>query len=508
MRKPYQCLIILALFLGLAMPASSWDRRFGARPLGMGDVFTAVADDLNTMNYNPAGLAIEKHLELTAEYANLYPGLDDGSIQENHIAYAQNLYSSGGIGLSWNNRSIAGAYTENELMLGYALQPSSDLPLYAGLTAKLFYLAYTEEASRLGNSFFDNGFEKWQWGMDLGVLGRVLEETAALPGVQAGLSLINLNQPDLGLQSAAPQPMVIRAGAAAFYGEWDGGLDLSLENGNFQVHLGAEKWFKNREWAVRAGMIAGGETGTTWTMGGSYTLNLDVVQLRFDYSFNYAFGGIQETFGVQRLSMNLLHPLPTMDELKKMERERARQEKIEQEQLRSHAYRLIEETRGMVIKLEQAATSPNYNNTVEKFKENAQEAYALVSSEKYKASINAMEKIQGDIKYLIGQIKKESEKNHKKKAKHAALLNRVKKYLMKKILQYGSVRQKAKQLRSQANSKFDQDIYRVEKMIYEARDALVKRRDLRGFLRKLDQAMEELKKVEAKIQKASWAGIQ
>lgn len=499
--------VVLVVLMTLTIPAHGLERRNGARPLGMGDAFVALADDINTLNYNPAGLAIEKNMEIIAEYANLYPGLDDGSIQENYIGYAQNLYNNGGIGLIWNNRSVTGAYTENEMMLGYALQPAQDLPLYFGLTAKAFYIAYTDSTSRENNDFFDNGFEKWQWGLDVGVLGEVMKETKVFPGLRAGLSLINLNQPDIGLQSTAVQPLEIRVGTSAVYGEWDGGLDLSLKDGELQVHLGAEKWFQNREWGVRAGMIAGSGTNSTYTLGGSYTLDLELVRLRFDYSFNYSFGGIQETFGIQRLSINLINPLPTLEELKKMEIERRKQAKLERKRLRSQAYRLIEETRAMVIKFETRATLPQFKEKVGEFRENAQSAYALVTREEFKASINAMERIQRDIEALMEKMKMAMKDKQRKQAKRAEIVQKVKKYLMRKILQYGSTRQKAKQLRQQAGEKYEKDIYRVEQMIFEARNALVKRRDLRGFLSKLDQATKALSQVETKIRNEALAGF-
>jgi len=39
-----------------------------ARPHGMGDAFTAVADDLNSVRYNPAGLAFQNGTQLLYDY--------------------------------------------------------------------------------------------------------------------------------------------------------------------------------------------------------------------------------------------------------------------------------------------------------------------------------------------------------------------------------------------------------------------------------------------------------
>ena len=37
---------------------------FGTRPLGLGGAFTAVADDANAINWNPAGLSVLRRLSL------------------------------------------------------------------------------------------------------------------------------------------------------------------------------------------------------------------------------------------------------------------------------------------------------------------------------------------------------------------------------------------------------------------------------------------------------------
>ena len=51
----------------------SQDQLFvGTRPLGMGGAFTAVADDGNTITWNPAGLPRLRRKEFTSSYADLY----------------------------------------------------------------------------------------------------------------------------------------------------------------------------------------------------------------------------------------------------------------------------------------------------------------------------------------------------------------------------------------------------------------------------------------------------
>jgi len=73
------CLAICLLII-LTAEASSQSREqvfVGARPLGLGETFTAIADDGNAVYWNPAGLPTLKRIELNSMYTKLYniPGL-------------------------------------------------------------------------------------------------------------------------------------------------------------------------------------------------------------------------------------------------------------------------------------------------------------------------------------------------------------------------------------------------------------------------------------------------
>jgi hypothetical protein len=296
--------VLVGLLCCWGAGAQAMERRIGARPMGMGDAYAALAADVNSLNYNPAGLALEKNIETSLEYANLYPGLDDGLIQENHLTYSQSLYDSGGYGLGWNNRSVAGVYTENEFLAGWGLRPDEKTPFWAGATVKLFYLGYTDGASLEQNDYFSGGATKLALGLDLGLLYEPWAEAAKSPGVRLGLSVLNLNQPDVGLRDNARQPLTLRGGLAAFWKEWDGALDVVYGDAVFGLRGGVERWFGQGRFGVRAGVIQGGDTAFTATAGGSVAMAVSKYLLHLNYAFNYPFGSIQETYGIHRLSLD------------------------------------------------------------------------------------------------------------------------------------------------------------------------------------------------------------
>ena len=64
---------LLLYILIMSSVVMSQDQLFvGTRPLGMGGAFIAVADDGNTITWNPAGLPRLRRKEFTSSYADLY----------------------------------------------------------------------------------------------------------------------------------------------------------------------------------------------------------------------------------------------------------------------------------------------------------------------------------------------------------------------------------------------------------------------------------------------------
>ncbi len=276
--------------------------------MGMGDAFSALADDINTLNYNPAGLARLETIEATLEYANLYAGLNDGRIQENHLALSYPLPESGGLGLGWNNRSVVDIYSENEIVLGYALHPGVNLPLWLGLSGKLFYWDYTDSSFLEMSRTRGIASQKYQYGLDFGALYTLFKQTYSRPEIQIACSIINLNQPDIGIVTENRLPLETRAGLSVQWQDWDGALDAVWLNSKFQIHVGAEKWFGNGQWGVRTGLISGDDTAFTATVGANYNFDWTTAKSRLTYAFNYTFSGIIETWGTHRISLDFEIP--------------------------------------------------------------------------------------------------------------------------------------------------------------------------------------------------------
>jgi len=70
--KKHILLAFLLLWANLSYSQPRSQLFVGARPLGLGETFVAIADDGNAVYWNPAGLTNLKRIELNSMYANLY----------------------------------------------------------------------------------------------------------------------------------------------------------------------------------------------------------------------------------------------------------------------------------------------------------------------------------------------------------------------------------------------------------------------------------------------------
>ena len=110
--KTGDCRLVTGVFIFLTLcllfvcsttsQAATLEPKTGARPLGM-SAFAAVADDINAICWNPAGLSLLQNQEAATSYAPLY-GFDAG-IRQSYLAYA---YPTGKWGTAAVNVSYLG----------------------------------------------------------------------------------------------------------------------------------------------------------------------------------------------------------------------------------------------------------------------------------------------------------------------------------------------------------------------------------------------------------------
>ena len=303
-------ILFLTAFISRDVLASFEEYPTGARAAGMGNSFTAIADDAYSTYYNPAGLVQIHRPEFTAYYAKLYSGLSDGSsIGRSFVAYAQPTENRGTFALSYLSLSLAGLYSESTYALSYAHSLGERWNL--GGTMKFLQLgygsdAYTQSAinSDTGASlgapdplFAQNGTGKSAESFDVGAQYRL----SRIYGL--GFAILNINSPNMALSSSDDNSVaaVYKLGIARR--TKTSSIDVEFSERKFtteeyRLNMGAERWIGDN-FGIRGGLGFGSDQYQITSLGFTYRWD----NLEFAYALIYPLEGVTGTFGTNQLSM-------------------------------------------------------------------------------------------------------------------------------------------------------------------------------------------------------------
>lgn len=301
--------IASALLLPITAKASFEELPTGARAAGLGNAFTAVADDVYSVYYNPAGLSQLHRSEFTAQYGKLYGGLSDGSnIARSFVAYGHPTEKRGTFGFSYLSLSLSGLYSESAMGLHYANEIKEKWNVGGSLKflRKSFGSdAYTDNAiDNNGNSlgspdplFANNGTSKSAASFDLGVQYRL----SKIYGI--GFAILNANSPNMALSSGDTDKVasVYKVGLARRTKRSAVSSEISMRtftSSEYRLNMGAERWF-SKGFAVRGGLGFGQRQYQLTSIGFGY--RWEAIQI--DYALIYPLTGIKGTFGTQQVSM-------------------------------------------------------------------------------------------------------------------------------------------------------------------------------------------------------------
>lgn len=200
----------------------------GARPLGLGETFVAIADDGNASYWNPAGLPLLKGLAFNSMYANLY---NIQGLRTIYLSQAFPFKERWALGVSWFNFGFSDKeddefeYSQNKFhaSLGYRIYKN----LSVGLNAKYLNRSAKLDGLSMGKA---DGF-----GFDFGAIYSLpLSKIKFLKSINLGMMIHDI------------------AGTRVTYSKTDNSekvLDQSIRFGfalNFKERISL-KWFSLRD---------------------------------------------------------------------------------------------------------------------------------------------------------------------------------------------------------------------------------------------------------------------
>ena len=265
----------------------------GSRPVGMGGAFAGLANDINTIFWNPAGLTAVHDQELTAMQHFSFADINNQT-----IGYAQRVDR-----LVWG-ASFLGSFTEIERRQGPTEDPDSTVTVGGFATGLSF-------AYPLGTAMSIGGTAKviseqldiqnaYGAAADVGVILRLFDNHLGI-----GVAVQNAGVLDGGENL----PMALRAGVA--YRMWKQPMveegaeetmpprelwalvadaNLPLIDANPSFHIGAERWFYDSV-AARLGYQIGMNENPSngLSLGVGVRRSGEDALANIDFQFDYAF---------------------------------------------------------------------------------------------------------------------------------------------------------------------------------------------------------------------------
>ncbi len=267
----------------------------GARGMGMGEAFTATADDISSIYFNPGFTGNLTRKEVMLSHIDLMAG-----ISYEFAAFAMPLSMTGGVaGVSIYSLSTgdmmettpafpegtgrtfsAGCFAAG---LTYA-QPLTDR-FSAGITWKFINSAYADVSAS-------------SWAVDIGTIYKT-----EFKNFRIGMAMKNFGPDMKFLTNSAPLPMVFHLGVAGEVIETPvHKVTLSLEashpNDNLEkFNIGSEYWWKNMV-ALRAGIKTQPDSAGSWaevpgtglhlihySFGAGVRVPVSSFMMKADYSF-------------------------------------------------------------------------------------------------------------------------------------------------------------------------------------------------------------------------------
>lgn len=331
----------------------------GARAYSMGGAFTAVADDISTLHYNPAGLSNLNHRELTLMYLR---GLDGQNLE--YIAGGTPLAFSGLIGEGYASLASSLLFSQNGAIEVNTLNADGSLAGSESLSAGgdlVFTLGYSERAGDMEFQYKGRGMSVEHL---VGVSGKIIRSTLAQrysatalaadlgyhvqspeAGFKLGVSALNLGTSMKFVEEADPLPLTLRAGMA--YLPRLAGEAALTDAQTVLFAADVDYLTEEKQWHLNAGVEYSPVKNYSARLG--YQFNRDVSGLTFGFGGDfkslrlaYAWGMQSALSDVHRFSITYrfghvpgykrqfqrrpyIESMPEREELKNLEEEKPRE---------------------------------------------------------------------------------------------------------------------------------------------------------------------------------------
>jgi len=271
----------------------------GARAVSMGGAFSAVADDLNSIYWNPAGLAGQKSRQATASYIQYFQGTNIG-----FLGYSQKVRQHGAFGVGLDYLTIGEIERRStDVDTSEGTFGASDMALYLSYANDTLMSQYIKGV-KLGTNIkiirqtIDTQTAQ-SFALDIGAL-----YATPVKNLTAGLGIYNLGGQVKFIDEGDPLPLDVRVGGAyrCLNNKLLFAVDIDdyINDGRLTEAIGAEYTFK-KMLSIRAGYKLGMDSNALGGLAGfAAGLGINVWNIQMDYAF-VPYGELNDT---HRISMS------------------------------------------------------------------------------------------------------------------------------------------------------------------------------------------------------------
>lgn len=355
--------VLVCLFGFFDVQAAFEDLEIGGKAASMAGSFVAQTDDITGIFYNPAGLVNIKRPEIFASYERMYWGLTDNSDINKQVLSFGIPFKFGSIGVGWNSLSLNNLYNESTIKFDYGFPIGKKI--YMGVGVSSLKLRYGETDYTEINTVFDNGYTKSGIGADFGAIYKG-------EWVNLGLSVLNINEPDVGLKYSNKVPRKISLGACIKQRVLNLNIAGVLIENNYRIKTGVETWVFSRNIAVRGGLNIGSSKYRNAAVGLGYRDSW----YEIDYSYTYPLSGISNMYGSHQLSFIYRYGEPeekeeqfTWKDLVNIAKKEEEKEEEEEEEEKEITAEDIAKAQDLVVEGKKDFADGSYEQGLEKFRQ-------------------------------------------------------------------------------------------------------------------------------------------
>lgn len=256
----------------------------GARPIGLGESFTAIADDGNAVYWNPAGLPALKRIEFNSMYANLY-GIE--GLKNLYLSFVYPITPRFVLGISWFDFGFCDdelEYYRDKANLSFGANIFRTLSLGANIK-------YINTDARLDG--YSEG-KAYGYGFDLGGLYSAPVKKGFIDHVNLGVMAHDVGGTSITYSDTKNSekilPQNIRFGLAIYPKDELSLKLLTLSDAliafdfDDRFHFGTEAWlFENL--ALRTGIQKDFHTDESPTYSIGTSIKFPYVSIKLDYAY-------------------------------------------------------------------------------------------------------------------------------------------------------------------------------------------------------------------------------